>query len=107
MHPVKHLRIVQKHTRIGDPHVTSDDADRLSILHALFEPLVRRAPGGVYRPCLAERWSLSSDARAWTFQLREDVVFHDGKPLEADDVATSFTRIRDENVGGELVCCVW
>ena len=96
------LRILQKHTRIGDPHVTSDDADRLSILHAIFEPLIRRAPGGTYRPCLAARWSLSDDARTWTFQLREDVFFHDGKPLDAGDVVTSLTRIRDENIGGEL-----
>ena len=96
------LRIVQKHTRIGDPHVTSDDVDRLSILHAIFEPLIRRESGGTYRPCLAERWSLSDDARTWTFLLREDVVFHDGKPFEAGDVVTSLARIRDENVGGEL-----
>ena len=76
--------------------------DRLSILHAIFEPLIRREPGGTYRPCLATRWSLSDDARTWTFQLRKGVVFHDGKPLEACDVVTSLTRIRDENVGGEL-----
>ena len=96
------LRILQKHTRIGDPHVTSDDANRLSILRAIFESLVRRAPGGLYRPCLAKRWDLSNDARMWTFELREDVVFHDGKLLEVADVATSLTRIRDESVGGEL-----
>ena len=96
------LRILQKHTRIGDPHVTSDDVDRLSILYAIVEPLIRREPGGTYRPCLAARWSLSDDARTWTFQLREGVIFHDGKPFDAGDVVTSLTRIRDENVGGEL-----
>lgn len=96
------LRVVQNHTRIGDPHVTTDDADRLSLLHAIVEPLVRRAPGGLYRPGLAARWGLSPDARTWTFQLADGVAFHDGKPLEAGDVVASLTRIRDEHVGGEL-----
>lgn len=96
------LRILQKHTRIGDPHVTSDDVDRLSILNAIFEPLIRREFGGTYRPCLAARWSLSSDARTWSFQLREEVIFHDGKRFGAEDVVISLKRIRDENIGGEL-----
>ncbi len=96
------LRILQKHTRIGDPHVTSDDVDRLSILNAIFEPLIRREFGGTYGPCLAASWSLSEDARTWSFQLREEVVFHDGKRFSAEDVVISLKRIRDENVGGEL-----
>ncbi len=96
------FRIVQGHTRIGDPHVTSDDADRLSILHALFEPLVIRGEGGAFRPCLAARWTLSDDACTWTFYLCEGVVFHDGTACTSEDVAASLTRIRDGNVGGEL-----
>lgn len=96
------MRILQKHTRIGDPHVTSDDIDRLSILNAIFEPLIRRDIAGTYRPCLAVDWSLSSDARTWTFKLREKVIFHDGQHFGAEDVVISLKRIRDENVGGEL-----
>ena len=96
------VSVLQKHTRIGDPHVTSDDSARLSILRAVVEPLVRREPGGTYRPCLATRWELSDDAKSWTFHLRDGVVCHDGTSLAAEDVVSSLTRIRDEDVGGEL-----
>lgn len=96
------LSVWQPHVGIGDPHVSSDDRSRLSILSSLVEPLVRRAPGGLYAPQLAARWTLSEDARSWTFALREGVTFHDGARLEAGDVVASLARVRDEKVGGEL-----
>lgn len=82
--------------------MSSDDKSRLSILASLVEPLVRRAPGGWYAPCLAASWSLSEDARNWTFALREGVTFHDGAGLEAGDIVASLARVRDEELGGEL-----
>ncbi|UCH24773.1 MAG: ABC transporter substrate-binding protein [Trueperaceae bacterium] len=96
------LTVLQAHVAIGDPHVSSDDKNRLSILSAIFEPLVRRAPRGMYSPCLAENWSTSEDARTWTFALRQNAAFHHGEPLEADDVVASLCRVRDQAIGGEL-----
>jgi peptide/nickel transport system substrate-binding protein len=96
------LRIVQPHVRIGDAHVCSDDRQRLSLLRAIYEPLVRRAPSGGHRPTLAEGWEVTPDARVWTFRLRNGAVFHDGRPLSADDVAASLRRIRDDPPEGEL-----
>ena len=96
------IKVFQRHVLIGDPHITSDNSDRLSILNAIVEPLIQRAAGGLYRPCLAKHWELSSDARLWTFYLRDDVTFHDGSTLCADDVVATLERIRDEDVGGEL-----
>ena len=96
------VRILQPHVNIGDPHVTSDDADRLSILGNVFEPLLRVSEGGAFTPCVAESWSLSEDACSWAFAIKEDKVFHDGKPCRAADVVFSLRRIRDENIAGEL-----
>jgi peptide/nickel transport system substrate-binding protein len=42
-------------------------------------------------PWLAESWAWSNDGRRLTFTLRPDVVWHDGDPLTAEDVAFSFT----------------
>ena len=102
MAQVPELRIVQPHVRIGDPHVCSDDRQRLSLLRAIYEPLVRRAPGGGHAPALAEAWEVTPDARVWTFRLRNGAVFHGGRPLSADDVAASLRRIRDDPPEGEL-----
>ena len=44
-----------------------------------------------YRPSgrLAESWSETNNGRTWTFTLRDNVVFSDGTPLTARDVAAT------------------
>lgn len=43
-------------------------------------------------PVLAESWTISEDGRVYTFKLRPNVKWHDGKPFGADDVVFSFTK---------------
>jgi len=45
---------------------------------------------------LAESWEATSDAKIWTFTLRKDVTFHNGKPFGADDVIASFNMHVEE-----------
>jgi peptide/nickel transport system substrate-binding protein len=96
------LTVLQPYLRLGDPHACSDDRQRLSLLHALYEPLVKRAGNGHFSGALARTWTLSADACRWEFHLRQGVYFHDGTPLSADDVVASLTRVRDETIAGEL-----
>ena len=56
----------------------------------LFDTLTWKDQDGVI-PWLAEEWSVSEDGTEWTFRLTPDVVWHDGKPLTAEDVAFTFT----------------
>src|SRR3712207_2861197 len=44
------------------------------------------------KPGLAERWEVSEDGRLYTFHLRRDVTFCDGKPFTARDVVYSIQR---------------
>jgi len=44
------------------------------------------------RPGLAERWEISPDGRTYTFHLRRDVTFCDGRPMTAADVVYSINR---------------
>lgn len=55
----------------------------------VFDTLTEIAADGTLRGELATGWTPSSDARIWTFDLRQDVVFHDGKPFTAADVVAS------------------
>ena len=42
------------------------------------------------KPWLARSWESSPDGKTWTFRLRENVKWHDGRPLTADDVVFTF-----------------
>lgn len=44
-------------------------------------------------PSLATEWSASDDGKEYTFTLRDDVTFSNGKPLTAEDVKFSLTRL--------------
>jgi peptide/nickel transport system substrate-binding protein len=50
-------------------------------------------------PAIAERWDVSDDGMAITFDIREGVTFHDGKPLTSADVKASLDAILDEATG--------
>ncbi len=45
-------------------------------------------------PSLAESWTVSEDQRAYTFQLRAGLLFHNGDPFTAEDVQFSFQRYK-------------
>jgi peptide/nickel transport system substrate-binding protein len=44
---------------------------------------------------LAKRWEVSSDGLEWTFTIHENVKWHDGVDLTADDIAFSINRMLD------------
>ena len=44
-------------------------------------------------PHLAKSWEVSDDGLIWTFHLREDVKWNDGKPFSADDVVFTFNDL--------------
>ena len=44
-------------------------------------------------PNLAKNWDLSEDGLAYTFHLREDAKWNDGKPFTADDVEFTFNEL--------------
>lgn len=44
---------------------------------------------------LAKNVSVSADGLVYTFQLRDDAYFHNGRRMTADDVIWSYTRVMD------------
>ncbi|RDD60957.1 ABC transporter substrate-binding protein [Ferruginivarius sediminum] len=65
--------------------------------HSLHNFLTEVTEDGELVGELAESWEASSDATEWTFKLRKGVTFHNGKPLEAEDVVASFNHHRGED----------
>src|SRR5215468_336858 len=67
-----------------------------------FNGLVDFDPQGNIVPSLASSWKISPDNLTYTFQLRPDVKWHDGKALTAEDVKFTVEKILDSKVGSRL-----
>lgn len=89
------LRIgVSSEASAVDPHYTLL-AQNLQICRQIYEPLILQDERQRLTPGLAVSWAPISDT-VWELKLRQGVVFHDGSPFTADDVA--FTLERAPNV---------
>ncbi|MBC7098283.1 ABC transporter substrate-binding protein [Candidatus Bipolaricaulota bacterium] len=75
-----------------DPAVGSDYSSSASFVN-LYDTLVYPDVDGSPLPHVARSWETSEDGLVWTFHLRDDVLFHDGTPLTAEDVKFSMDRI--------------
>ena len=76
-----------------DPHVQWNP-DSYYVYRNVFDNLVTRDDAGKIIPQIATSWKYLSDTQI-EFQLRDDVKFHDGSKLTAEDVAYSVQRITD------------
>lgn len=74
-----------------DPHFHNLVPNNAIAAH-VFDKLVHQDERQQLIPGLAESWRPLSDA-VWEFRLRAGVTFHDGAPLEAEDVAASLRRV--------------
>lgn len=76
-----------------DPHAIFDILMQLYMLNT-YDTMYRYTGNPPeLRTWLAESHTVSDDALRWTFTLREDIKFHDGSTMTADDVVYSFQRV--------------
>jgi peptide/nickel transport system substrate-binding protein len=69
-----------------------------SIVAHMVETLVRLQPNGSIGAGLARKFTQSTDGKTYTFELRDDVEFHDGSQLDAEAAAMSLRRFLDPNL---------
>jgi len=96
------LTVMQASASLGDPHICSDSINRLSLVFSVYDALVARDHDGNYQPALAVSWNVSEDGLTWTFTLREDVRFHNGEIMDAEDVVATMGRVLDPSIGGSF-----
>jgi peptide/nickel transport system substrate-binding protein len=77
-----------------DPHKTSLTAAWHVIEH-VYDTLLTTDETLSPIPALAESWDISDDGITYTFNLRQGVLFHNGREFVADDVRYSYERILD------------
>lgn len=80
-----------KDIRDINPHLYSGE---MAAQNMVFEPLVLNTEKGI-APYLAERWDISPDGKSYTFFLRQDVIFSDGEPFNAQAVKLNIEAILD------------
>lgn len=76
-----------------DPALASA-APETDIVRALYEGLTDTDPKTLQAiPAIATEWNASDDFRKWTFKLRRDAKWSNGKTVTAEDFARSWKRL--------------
>lgn len=71
--------------RFVNPLLATSQTDQdLTLL--IYSGLMRETHEGTFIPDLAESMEISEDGLTYTFRLRENLSFHDGHPLTAEDI---------------------
>ena len=85
---------------LSDPEqlnpLTSNDSASSDILELIFEGLLSRDPRTLaFKPVIAEtRPEVSQDHLSYTFKIRKDAHFQDGRPVTGEDVLFSVKAIK-------------
>lgn len=83
--------------RFVNPLLAISESDRdLTIL--LYSGLLRAQSDGSLAPDLASSYTISPDGLTYTFVLKDDLTFHDGTPVTADDVLFTIEKVQDPNL---------
>jgi ABC-type transport system substrate-binding protein len=81
-----------------DPATTHSSGDKL-----VYSGLVSFDPRLNLTPDLAETWEVSADGTVYTFHLRQNAKFHDGRSVSAQDVVYSWERAASPDLGSDTV----
>ena len=84
-----------------DPAMAQDSTSAEYIVH-LFSGLVTLDADLQVVPDLADGWELDAEGRVYTFFMHPDAVFHDGRPITAQDVVYSIERACDPALGSPV-----
>jgi peptide/nickel transport system substrate-binding protein len=85
-----------------DPTTIAAAATDRITYNNIMQGLVRIDRYGNIVPAIAERWEISKDGLEYTFYLRNNVKFHNGRLLTAKDVKFTFERAMNPATGVPL-----
>lgn len=72
------------------------NVNNMVVMPQLYSGLLRIGMDGKVECDIAESYEVSEDNLTWTFHLRDDVTFHNGKQCTAQDFQNTFDRLLDE-----------
>lgn len=80
--------------RFVNPVLAYSQAD-LDVTRLVYRGLMQKTLEGTLVTDIAKEYTVSSDGTEYTFLLRDDIRFHDGTPLTAEDVRFTIDRIQE------------
>ncbi len=92
------LRLFGTEPQTLDPALAAD-ADSARYLVEIFSGLVTLDKDLQIIPDIAQKWDISPDGRTYTFHLRSDVTFHDGRSVTAQDFKYALERAASPTTG--------
>jgi peptide/nickel transport system substrate-binding protein len=91
--PADRLVVARSTDAVSLDPARTNDLESLEVAEQVYGRLVRFSPGRLEpEPDLALSWTVSADGTVWTFELRPNMVFQDGTPVDAAAVVFSFER---------------
>lgn len=93
-----HMKVAMAHGSTADtldPAIIENGLQWVAS-YGVANTLTELAADGSLVPSLATSWESSADAKTWTFKLRNDTEFHNGKTMTVDDVIASLNYHRGE-----------
>ncbi len=89
---------------VTDLDPASSYSNEVIAMHNIYESLTRYdSASGTVMPALATAWSASDDGLTWTFTLRDDVVFHTGRPMDAAAAKAAIERTQGLGMGAGYI----
>jgi peptide/nickel transport system substrate-binding protein len=102
-----HAESVLRYVPVGDLRVLdpiwTSAAITLSHGQMIYDVLMTTDSSFNPKPQMAESFTRSEDGLAWQFRLRPGLVFHDGSPVRAQDVAASIRRWAKRVTAGQAL----
>lgn len=99
------LKLAMRTTQTLNPLMNEDETVD-NILKLIYEPLIKLDNTGKAVPSIAESWSFSEDGSVLTLQLKNNILWHDGSTLTAEDVTFSMTTIRNSSENSVYKKCM-
>lgn len=65
------------------------------IMFNVYEGLVKQTPNGEVEPAIAKKYTISDDGLVYTFEIRDNVYFHNDTKLTPSDVVFSINKMRE------------
>ncbi|MBM3139915.1 MAG: peptide ABC transporter substrate-binding protein [Chloroflexi bacterium] len=97
--PRRYVEAVAGRPGLINPLLADDDASN-DLVALVFDGLMRIDDDGSPAPALAERWDVTPDGLTYTFVLRPDASWHDGRPVRAADVAFTVRQLQSPDFAG-------
>ena len=80
--------------RFINPVLALTEADK-DLVSLVYSGLVRKSASGDIIPDLAEKYTISGNGLVYTFTLKDELYFHDGEKVTADDILFTIEQIKD------------